>query len=123
MPLKRLLIILYICLIGLLAAATFIEQAYGTEFVERNIYHNLVLLFVGGYCCNRGCCPHPTFLMAATSRFAVSWLPPRYLGGGHDYIYLWRTRIYAFTSGYSKKQLSFATGRQEHSSAIHDEAR
>ena len=37
MPLKRLLIILYICLIGLLAAATFIEQAYGTEFVERNI--------------------------------------------------------------------------------------
>ena len=31
MPLKRLLIILYICLIGLLAAATFIEQAYGTE--------------------------------------------------------------------------------------------
>ena len=41
MPLKRLLIILYICLIGLLAAATFIEQAYGTEFVERNIYHTI----------------------------------------------------------------------------------
>ena len=38
---KRLLIILYICLIGLLAATTFIEQAYGTEFVERNIYHTI----------------------------------------------------------------------------------
>ena len=36
---KRLLIILYICLVGLLAAATFVEQAYGTDFVERNIYH------------------------------------------------------------------------------------
>ena len=122
MPLKRLLIILYICLIGLLAAATFIEQAYGTEFVERNIYHTIWFCCLWGVIA-RGCCPHPTFLMAATSRFAVSWLPPRYLGGGHDYIYLWRTRIYAFTSGYSKKQLSFATGRQEHSSAIHDEAR
>ena len=108
MPLKRLLIILYICLIGLLAAATFIEQAYGTEFVERNIYHTI------WFCCLWG-------VIAAIG--AVSWLPPRYLGGGHDYIYLWRTRIYAFTSGYSKKQLSFATGRQEHSSAIHDEAR
>lgn len=38
---KRLLIILYICLVGLLAAATFIEQAYGTEFVEKNIYHTI----------------------------------------------------------------------------------
>ena len=36
---KRLLIILYICLVGLLAVTTFVEQAYGTDFVERNIYH------------------------------------------------------------------------------------
>mgnify|MGYP007062588615 CR=1 FL=1 len=101
MPLKRLLIILYICLIGLLAAATFIEQAYGTEFVERNIYHTI------WFCCLWG-------VIAAIGVVALirrslwrrlpvllfAWLPPRYLGGGHDYIYLWRTRIYAFTSGY-----------------------
>lgn len=36
---KRLLIILYICLVGLLAATTFVEQANGTDFVEKNIYH------------------------------------------------------------------------------------
>ena len=38
---KRLLIISYICLVGLLAAATFVEQAKGTDFVERNIYHTI----------------------------------------------------------------------------------
>ena len=38
---KRLLVILYICLVGLLAVATFVEQAYGTDFVERNIYHTI----------------------------------------------------------------------------------
>ena len=38
---KRLLIISYICLVGLLAAATFVEQAKGTDFVEKNIYHTI----------------------------------------------------------------------------------
>ena len=38
---KRLLVILYICLVGLLAVTTFVEQAYGTDFVERNIYHTI----------------------------------------------------------------------------------
>ncbi|GAE86020.1 cytochrome c biogenesis protein CcsA [Bacteroides reticulotermitis] len=36
---KKLLIVLYICLVGLLAATTFVEQAYGTDFVEKHIYH------------------------------------------------------------------------------------
>ena len=30
---------LYICLVGLLAVTTFVEQTHGTDFVERNIYH------------------------------------------------------------------------------------
>lgn len=38
---KRLLVILYVCLVGLLAVTTFVEQAYGTDFVERNIYHTI----------------------------------------------------------------------------------
>ena len=37
--LKKSLVFLYICLVGLLAVTTFVEQAYGTDFVERNIYH------------------------------------------------------------------------------------
>lgn len=36
---KRLLSVLYATLVLLLAAATFVEQARGTEFVERHIYH------------------------------------------------------------------------------------
>lgn len=37
--LKRLLIAVYICLVCLLAIATFLEQACGTVFVEKYIYH------------------------------------------------------------------------------------
>ena len=36
--LKRLLIAVYICLVCLLAIATFLEQACGTDFVEKYIY-------------------------------------------------------------------------------------
>ena len=83
----------------------------------------LVLLFVGNNCHHCTCCSHPTRFMATVPHIVVSWLPPRYLGGGMI------TFIYG-EQGYMhlrpdtvKKQLSFATGRQEHSSAIHDEAR
>lgn len=38
---KKLLVILYSCLIVLLAATTFAEQVYGTDFVEKNIYHTI----------------------------------------------------------------------------------
>ena len=38
---KRLVVILYICLIAVLAVTTFVEQARGTDFVERNIYHSI----------------------------------------------------------------------------------
>lgn len=37
--LKRLLIAVYICLVCLLAIATFLEQVCGTDFVEKYIYH------------------------------------------------------------------------------------
>lgn len=37
--LRRLLVAVYICLVCLLAIATFFEQAYGTDFVEKYIYH------------------------------------------------------------------------------------
>ena len=39
--LKRLLIAVYICLVCLLAIATFLEQACGTDFVEKYIYHTI----------------------------------------------------------------------------------
>ena len=37
--LKRLFVTIYICLVCLLAIATFLEQAYGTDFIEKYIYH------------------------------------------------------------------------------------
>lgn len=53
---KRLLIILYICLVGLLAVTTFVEQANGTDFVERNIYH------ASWFCCLWGVIAVLTFV-------------------------------------------------------------
>lgn len=35
------LVLLYICLVALLAAATFVEHGYGTEFVGKYIYHTI----------------------------------------------------------------------------------
>ena len=40
-PFKSSLVILYICLVALLAAVTFMEHAYGTEFVEKYVYHTI----------------------------------------------------------------------------------
>ncbi|EKU89417.1 cytochrome c biogenesis protein CcsA [Bacteroides oleiciplenus] len=40
-PFKSSLVILYICLVALLAATTFMEHAYGTEFVEKYVYHTI----------------------------------------------------------------------------------
>ena len=40
-PFKSSLVILYICLAALLAAATFMEHVYGTEFVEKYVYHTI----------------------------------------------------------------------------------
>ncbi|ADV43377.1 cytochrome c biogenesis protein CcsA [Bacteroides helcogenes] len=36
---KRFIIIIYVCLACLLAIATFMEQAHGTDFVEKHVYH------------------------------------------------------------------------------------
>lgn len=38
---KRLLVVFYICLVCVLAATTFVEQAHGTDFVEKNVYHTI----------------------------------------------------------------------------------
>ena len=46
--LKRLLIAVYICLVCLLAIATFLEQACGTDFVEKSIYIILFGFVVSG---------------------------------------------------------------------------
>lgn len=49
--LKKSLVSLYICLVALLAVVTFVEHVRGTEFVEKYVYHTvLVLLFVGSTC-------------------------------------------------------------------------
>lgn len=38
--LKKLLIVLYLCIVVLLGTATFVEHSLGTAFVEKNIYHS-----------------------------------------------------------------------------------
>ena len=39
--LKKSLVSLYICLVALLAAVTFVEHVHGTEFVEKYVYHTV----------------------------------------------------------------------------------
>ena len=39
--LKKSLVFLYICLLALLAVATFVEHVRGTEFVEKYVYHTV----------------------------------------------------------------------------------
>ena len=39
--LKKSLVFLYICLVALLAAVTFVEHVHGTEFVEKYVYHTV----------------------------------------------------------------------------------
>lgn len=46
--LKRLFVSVYICLVCLLAIATFLEQAYGTDFIEKHIYHSFWFCCVWG---------------------------------------------------------------------------
>ena len=145
---KRLLIILYICLVGLLAVTTFVEQAYGTDFVERNIYHTCwfcclwgtiatIALVLGRHVygtffvkrnflsCLLFClfggkisplsifCSHPTRFMATVPHIVVSWLPPRYLGGGHDYVYRKQKRIRTLASGGNDRQFPGIGKRQK----------
>lgn len=47
--LKRLFVTIYICLVCLLAIATFLEQAYGTDFIEKYIYHAFGFVVSGGF--------------------------------------------------------------------------
>ena len=112
--LKKSLVFLYICLVALLAAVTFVEHVHGTEFVEKYVYHTV------WFCCLWGVLAalavavlvkrqlwrrlptllFPACLMAAASHIVVAWLLPRYLGGSHDYIFIQQKRIYASHSRY-----------------------
>ena len=85
--LKKSLVFLYICLVALLAAVTFVEHVHGTEFVEKYVYHTV------WFCCLWG-------VVAASPDIVVAWLLPRYLGGSHDYIFIQQKRIYASHSRY-----------------------
>lgn len=54
--LKKSLVFLYICLVALLAAVTFVEHVHGTEFVEKYVYHTCLVLLVCGSTCRIGSC-------------------------------------------------------------------
>ena len=70
--LKKSLVFLYICLVALLAAVTFVEHVHGTEFVEKYVYHTVwfCCLWLSGSCggVSRHCC-----CMAPSS---LSWWEP-----------------------------------------------
>lgn len=85
--LKRLLIAVYICLVCLLAIATFLEQACGTDFVEKYIYHTFwFLLSLGDSGCS-GCYGiNQTAAMEASSHIVVAWFLPCDFGGSHAYV-------------------------------------
>lgn len=101
---KRLLIILYICLVGLLAVTTFVEQAYGTDFVERNIYHTC------WFCCLWGTIA--TIALVALIRRALGdGFPillvhgsPLVILAGADYVYRKQKRIRTLASGGNDRQ-------------------
>ena len=82
--LKRLLIAVYICLVCLLAIATFLEQACGTDFVEKYIYHTF------WFCCLWGILA-ALAVMALIRRQLWKHLPTlllhgSFLGGSHAYV-------------------------------------
>ena len=77
--LKRLLIAVYICLVCLLAIATFLEQACGTDFVEKYIYHTF------WFCCLWGILA-ALAAMEAFSHIVVAWFLPCDFGGSHAYV-------------------------------------
>ena len=90
--LKKSLVFLYICLVALLAAVTFVEHVHGTEFVEKYVYHTV------WFCCLWGVLAAlavVVLIVAASPDIVVAWLLPRYLGGSHDYIFIQQKRIYA----------------------------
>lgn len=73
--LKRILILLYICLVASLAAATFLEHGYGTEFAGKYVYHTV------WFCCLWGVLA--TLMIAALVRrqLSVRHLPTLLLHG------------------------------------------
>ena len=80
--LKRLLIAVYICLVCLLAIATFLEQACGTDFVEKYIYHTFWFCCLWGILAALGCYGiNQTAAMEASSHIVVAWFLPCDFGG------------------------------------------
>ena len=72
--LKRLFVSVYICLVCLLAIATFLEQAYGTDFIEKHIYHSF------WFCCVWGILA-VTAMMASAGKRLRKFLPALLLHG------------------------------------------
>lgn len=99
--LKKSLVFLYICLVALLAAVTFVEHVHGTEFVEKYVYHTV------WFCCLWGVLAALAVAVLVKRQLwrrlptlLLAWLLPRYLGGSHDYIFMQQKRIYASHSRY-----------------------
>ena len=72
--LKRLFVSVYICLVCLLAIATFLEQAYGTDFIEKHIYHSF------WFCCVWGILA-VAVMMASAGKRLRKFLPALLLHG------------------------------------------
>ena len=72
--LKRLFVTIYICLVCLLAIATFLEQAYGTDFIEKYIYHAF------WFCCVWGILAVAAIIALVGNRFR-KFLPALLLHG------------------------------------------
>lgn len=93
--LKKSLVFLYICLVALLAAVTFVEHVHGTEFVEKYVYHTV------WFCCLWGVLA-ALAVVVLVKRQLWRHLPALLLHGSfllswweHDYIFMQQERIYA----------------------------
>lgn len=59
---KKFIIVVYVCLVALLAATTFVEQMYGTDFVEKHVYHTV------WFCCLWGILAVMTVVVCITQQ-------------------------------------------------------
>ncbi|MBQ8501150.1 MAG: cytochrome c biogenesis protein CcsA [Bacteroides sp.] len=95
--LKLILVILYICLIIVLAVATFVEQVQGTDFVTRYIYHSipfvclwfgLALLAAIVFIRQKLWRQLPTFLLHVSFLVILSGAMSTFLWGKKGYLHL-----------------------------------
>ena len=81
--LKKSLVFLYICLVALLAAVTFVEHVHGTEFVEKYVYHTVWFVVCGEYlphwqlpCWLSGSCGGVSRHCCCMAPSSLSWWEP-----------------------------------------------